>query len=52
MDGPVVVVGSGIVGVSIALELQERKAEVILVDRDIESQGAFAFSFVLFYGLR
>ena len=34
MDGPVVVVGSGIVGVSIALELRERKAEVILVAPD------------------
>jgi len=45
MDGPVVVVGSGIVGVSIALELRERQTEVILVDRDIEPQGASAFSF-------
>jgi glycine/D-amino acid oxidase-like deaminating enzyme len=45
MDKPVVVIGSGIVGSAIALELQRRGATTILVDRDIQPQGASVFSF-------
>ncbi|MGH2755969.1 MAG: NAD(P)/FAD-dependent oxidoreductase [Actinomycetota bacterium] len=45
MDRPVVVVGGGIVGSAIAFELQDRGVETILVERDLEPQGASAFSF-------
>ena len=45
MDRPIVVVGGGIVGTSIAHELQHRDAPTVLIERDIEPQGASAFSF-------
>jgi glycine/D-amino acid oxidase-like deaminating enzyme len=45
MNRPVVVVGGGIVGSAIAYELQGAGAPTILVERDIEPQGASAFSF-------
>lgn len=45
MERPVVVIGSGIVGSAIAFELQNRGATTILIERDIEPQGASAFSF-------
>jgi glycine/D-amino acid oxidase-like deaminating enzyme len=45
MDGPVVVIGGGIVGTAIAYELQMSQTTTILVERDIEPQGASAFSF-------
>lgn len=45
MNRPVVVVGSGIVGSAIAFELQKRGLDTILVERDIDPQGASAFSF-------
>ena len=44
-DRPVVVLGGGIVGTAIAYELQGAGATTILVERDIEPQGASAFSF-------
>jgi glycine/D-amino acid oxidase-like deaminating enzyme len=45
MTGPIVVIGSGIVGSAIAFELQSRGTTTILVERDVELQGASAFSF-------
>lgn len=45
MEGPIVVIGGGIVGTSIAYHLQERGKETILIERDIDPQGASAFSF-------
>ena len=45
MAEPVVVIGGGIVGTAIAYELQLGGAEAILVERDLEPQGASAFSF-------
>ena len=45
MDRPVVVIGGGIVGTAIAHELQLTGAPTILVERDVEPQGASAFSF-------
>ncbi len=45
MSRPIVVIGGGIVGTAIAHELQEADAPTILVERDIEPQGASAFSF-------
>ena len=45
MNGPIVVIGSGIVGSAIAFEPQSRGATTILVERDVEPQGASAFSF-------
>ena len=45
MQNPVVVIGGGIVGTAIAYELQLAGATTILVERDIEPQGASAFSF-------
>jgi glycine/D-amino acid oxidase-like deaminating enzyme len=45
MDRPIVVVGGGIVGTAIAYRLQVAETETILVERDIEPQGASAFSF-------
>ncbi|MGH2757799.1 MAG: NAD(P)/FAD-dependent oxidoreductase [Actinomycetota bacterium] len=45
MRKPVVVIGGGIVGTAIAYELQKAGAETILVERDIQPQGASAFSF-------
>lgn len=45
MEGPIVVIGGGIVGTSIAFHLQERGAETILIERDVDPQGASAFSF-------
>lgn len=42
---PVVVIGGGIVGTAIAHELQLSGAETLLVERDVEPQGASAFSF-------
>lgn len=45
MDRPVVVIGGGIVGMAIAYELQLAEVTTILVERDIEPQGASAFSF-------
>jgi glycine/D-amino acid oxidase-like deaminating enzyme len=45
MERPVVVIGGGIVGTAIAYELQVAGAPTILVERDIEPQGASAFSF-------
>ena len=38
-------VGGGIVGTAIAYRLQIAKTETILVERDIDPQGASAFSF-------
>jgi glycine/D-amino acid oxidase-like deaminating enzyme len=45
LDGPVVVIGGGIVGTAIAHELQLSGAATVLVERDVEPQGASAFSF-------
>ena len=45
MDRPVVVIGGGIVGTAIAHELRLSGAPTVLVERDIEPQGASAFSF-------
>jgi glycine/D-amino acid oxidase-like deaminating enzyme len=45
VNGPFVVVGGGIIGSAIAFELRERGVETILVERDIDPQGASAFSF-------
>ena len=45
MEHPVVVIGRGIVGTSIAHELQHKGTPTILVERDVEPQGASAFSF-------
>ena len=45
MDRPIVVVGGGIVGAAIAYRLQIAKQPTILVERDVEPQGASAFSF-------
>jgi len=45
MNDPIVVIGSGIVGSAIAVELQSRGATTILVERDAQPQGASAFSF-------
>lgn len=45
MNRPVVVIGGGIVGSAIAYELQKADAPTILVERDVEPQGASAFSF-------
>ena len=45
MSRRIVVVGGGIVGTTIAYELQRAGAPTILVERDIEPQGASAFSF-------
>jgi glycine/D-amino acid oxidase-like deaminating enzyme len=45
MAGPIVVVGSGIVGSAIAWQLQDRGVETILVERDVQPQGASYFSF-------
>lgn len=44
-DAPVVVVGSGIIGSSIAWQLQSRGVQTILVERDAQPQGASYFSF-------
>jgi glycine/D-amino acid oxidase-like deaminating enzyme len=45
MDGPVVVIGGGIIGTAIAHELQLAGVPTMLVERDVEPQGASAFSF-------
>ncbi|HYI46459.1 MAG TPA: FAD-dependent oxidoreductase [Actinomycetota bacterium] len=45
MTRPVVVIGGGIVGTAIAYGLQDAGAETILMERDIDPQGASAFSF-------
>jgi glycine/D-amino acid oxidase-like deaminating enzyme len=45
MDRPVVVIGGGIVGTAIAHELQLGGVPTMLVERDVEPQGASAFSF-------
>ena len=45
MNDPIVVIGGGIVGTSIAYELQLKGAPTLLVERDIDPQGASAFSF-------
>ena len=45
MSDPVVVIGGGIVGTAIASELQLAGTDTILVERDIDPQGASAFSF-------
>lgn len=45
MERPVVVIGGGIVGTSVAHELQLKGAPTVLVERDVEPQGASAFSF-------
>jgi glycine/D-amino acid oxidase-like deaminating enzyme len=45
MDRPTVVIGGGIVGTAIAYALQIAKQPTILVERDVELQGASAFSF-------
>lgn len=45
MNEPFVVIGGGIVGSAIAWHLQEAGAETVLVERDLEPQGASAFSF-------
>ena len=45
MSHPIVVIGGGIVGTTIAYELQRAGAPTILVERDLEPQGASAFSF-------
>lgn len=45
MGQPVVVIGGGIVGAAIAHELQARGTETILIERDVEPQGASAYSF-------
>lgn len=45
MERPIVVVGGGIVGSAIAYRLQVAKLPTILVERDVEPQGASAFSF-------
>ena len=45
MDRPVVVIGGGIVGTAIAHELRLSGAPTVLVERDVEPQGASAFSF-------
>ena len=45
MSRPIVVIGGGIVGTTIAYELQKAGAPTILVERDLEPQGASAFSF-------
>jgi glycine/D-amino acid oxidase-like deaminating enzyme len=45
MAGPVVVIGGGIVGTAIAHELRLAGAETFLIERDVEPQGASAFSF-------
>lgn len=44
-DHPVVVIGGGIVGTAIAHDLQLSGVTTILVERDVEPQGASAFSF-------
>lgn len=44
-DTPMVVVGSGIIGSSIAWQLQSRGVPTILVERDAQPQGASYFSF-------
>lgn len=45
MERPVVVVGGGIIGTTIAYRLQNAKVPTILVERDVIPQGASAFSF-------
>lgn len=45
MDRPVVVIGGGIVGTAIAHELRLSGAPTVLVERDVEPQGASASSF-------
>jgi len=45
MERPVVVIGGGIVGTAIAHELQLGGVPTMLVERDVEPQGASAFSF-------
>lgn len=45
MERPVVVIGGGIVGTAVAHELQLAGVDTVLVERDIEPQGASAFSF-------
>ena len=50
MTGPIVVIGGGIVGTAIAHEFQVRGAETVLIERDIEPQGASAFSFASLSG--
>ena len=45
MDRPVAVIGGGMVGTAIAYELVRAGATTVLVERDIEPQGASAFSF-------
>lgn len=44
-DLPFVVVGGGILGTALARQLQRRTGNVILVERDVDPQGATAFSF-------
>ena len=50
MSDPIVVIGGGIVGTSIAYELQLKGAPTVLIERDIEPQGASAFSFASLSG--
>ena len=45
LDRPIVVIGGGMVGTAIAHELQVQGAATMLVERDVEPQGASAFSF-------
>src|SRR5687768_8437733 len=45
MENPVVVIGGGIVGASIAHELQLKGSGTVLIERDLAPQGASAFSF-------
>ena len=45
MNRPVVVIGGGIVGTAIAHELRLSGAATVLIERDVEPQGASAFSF-------
>lgn len=44
-DRPVVVIGGGIIGTAIAHELQLAGVATLLVERDVEPQGASVFSF-------
>ncbi|MFP5352860.1 MAG: NAD(P)/FAD-dependent oxidoreductase [Actinomycetota bacterium] len=45
MERPVVVIGGGIVGTAVAHQLQLSGVSTVVVERDIDPQGASAFSF-------